>query len=271
MTLKILTLSWNGLHHLKSLRDNLLPLLKELDGEWFIKSNGCTDGTIDEVKTWGGNVNPVAYKDNLQNFSEGCNYLFNVACPKDNDLVMLLNNDILFHDTSSISKMISHLKDNVGVVGSKLLYPDKKTLQHAGVVFTPKYRLPINYRAGEKDDANSSKNRYFQAITGAIALMRAGTYRALGKNKSGNIGLDEEFQWAFDDVDMCLQIRYNLGKKVVYVGDTLITHQESATLKKNAVNKLFLNKNAMHLLHKWGKLHTVDVDQYRSNQEHNLI
>ena len=272
MSLVICTLTWNGLDHLTKLKQSLLPALDKVrDWSWWIKSNGCTDGTIEEVSTWGDKVNLIAYKDNLQNFSQGCNYLFNAASPKDNDLVLLLNNDIVFQDISSLTNMIAMLKDDIGVVGTKLLYPDQKRIQHAGVVFTPKYGLPINYRSGELPDDKASKNREFQAITGAVALMKAETYRNIYTNKDGSKGLDTEYIWSFEDVDMCLASCLNMKKKVIYCGETDITHEESASLKKNAMNKLFLNKNAHYFLDKWKGRYKIDIDNYNQDAEHNLL
>lgn len=269
--LHILTLSWQGLHHLSSLKKSLLPALEDIDYIWHIKDNGSTDDTVKEASTWGDKVNLIAYKDNAQNFSQGCNYIFNAANPKDDDMVMLLNNDIVLQDTSSISKMISLLKDDVGIVGAKLLYPDKTRIQHAGVVFTPRYGLPINYRAGQLNDERASKNRYYQSITGAVALLKANTYRSIHKNKDGSVGLDNEYIWSFEDVDMCLSINLLLKKKVLYCGDVNITHEESASLKKNGLNMIHLNKNAQYFLNKWKHKYKIDYDNYEKNAGYNLI
>ena len=65
------------------------------------------------------------------------NYLFNIASPADNDTIMLLNNDVIFNDTTSINSMLNimHKDPSVGVVGARLLYTGTNKLQHAGVVF----------------------------------------------------------------------------------------------------------------------------------------
>src|SRR5277367_6348823 len=124
--LNILTLTWNKSDKLCKLKESMIPALEGIDYTWFIKDNASKDDTVEKASVWGDNVKVIKYKDNLQNFSQGMNYIFNVAAPKDNDLVLLLNNDITFGDTTSIKNMMTLLKGDVGAVGAKLLYTGTK-------------------------------------------------------------------------------------------------------------------------------------------------
>jgi GT2 family glycosyltransferase len=269
----ILTLTWNAAERLSKLHQSLMPALDGLDWTWLIKSNGCKDNTVAMASDWGDRIKVVSYKDNTQNFSEGMNLLFSEASPSDRDMVLLLNNDIIFNDTQSLQRMVDVLQDDstVGAVGARLLYTNTNVVQHGGVVFHNSHRMPFHFRAGEKTDANAEKNRLFQAVTGAVLLTKAEYYRnACTTNKSGNRGLDEQFRWSFDDTDFCLAIRYNMDKRVVYCGQTDISHEESVTLKKNPVNKLFLTHNVSRLTEKWGKRYILDRNSYLSDPKHNL-
>ena len=89
-------------------------------------------------------------------------------------------------------------------------------------------------------------------------------------NKSGTHGMDENYHWAFDDVDLCLSIKYNMEKKIVYCGKTNIFHEESATLKKNPTNKLFMLHNVNYLQKKWDKRYSLDQDIYKADPKYNL-
>ena len=272
--LNILTLNWDGKDKLEKLYPSLMRSLDGIDYQWFIKDNNSKDDSIKYINSFENNkVKILSYKDNRQNFSEGCNYLFNMAASNDNDLVMLLNNDIIFNDKSSIKNMINIMKDDkVGAVGCRLLYTDTDKLQHAGVVFDPTHhRLPSHYRANEKSDANAEKNREFQVVTGAILLTKAEYFKNIfDKNPSGIKGLDENLRWSFDDIDMCLSIKYNMNKKIVYCGNTNIFHEESASLKKNPTNKLFMNHNSNYLRSKWANRYSIDKDQYINDASFNL-
>jgi O-antigen biosynthesis protein len=268
--LYILTLSWNAIDKLTKLKDTLLPSLEDVSFKWIIKDNGSQDNTYEIASKWSNNIEVIKYPNNLQNFSQGVNVCFHEADPKDDDLILLLNNDIIFNDTTSIKKMISLLKDNVGIVGAKLLYTNTDRLQHAGVVFDPTYKTPLHFRAGQQSDDNAAKNRLFQAITGAVLLMKAGDFRNVHKNISGISGMDENYHWAFDDVDLCLAVHLNMNKQVVYCGDTNIFHEESASLKKNPVNKLFLMQNIQYLFQKWKGRYKIDRPIYEKDPNHNL-
>ena len=271
--LNILKLTWNASDKLSKLHDTLMPALEGIDYQWFIKDNASKDDTVAKASSWEGNIKVIPYKDNRQNFSEGCNFLFNEASPADNDLVMLLNNDVLFQDKTSIKNMINVIKNDsdVGMVGARLLYTDTDKLQHAGVIFDPTYRTPMHFRAGQKSDNDAVRNRLFQVVTGAVAITKAGYFRnAFDKNKSGIKGMDENYHWAFDDVDLCLAIKYNMNKKIVYCGNTNIFHEESASLKKNPTNKLFLNHNLTYMFNKWKDRYVIDRDAYTNDPKHNL-
>lgn len=268
----ILTLTWNGADKLNRLKESLLPTLDGLDYKWWIKDNASADNTVELASQWGENVNVIKYKNNMQNFSQGMNFLFNEANPNDNDYVLLLNNDVIFADTSSLKKMISIMEkdSSVGVVGARLLFTGTNRLQHAGVVFKTGYDLPMHFRSNEENDNNSEKNRVFQVITGAVLLTKAKYYRNAFENKSGNKGMDENYHWAFDDVDLCLSIGVNQSKKIVYCGQTNIFHEESATLKKNPANKLFMNHNTQYFKEKWKNKYLSDSDIYSKSPKHNL-
>lgn len=264
--LHILTLSWNGLDKLTKLKQSLLPSLKDINYIWHIKSNGCTDGTVEEVSTWGENIKLYAYPDNNQNFSQGMNYLFDKSNAKDDDFILFLNNDVEVKEKKSIKNMMAIMKDpTVGIVGCRLLFSNSDVLQHAGVVFDAYHKGPLNFRNKEKDDPIAGKNRIFQAVTAACCLTKASIYkRACTDNASGIGGMDEKYHWSFDDVDFCLAVNYSLKKKVVYCGDAVFFHEESATLKKRPTNKMFMKDNLTRLQNKWGNHIVYDRANYTS-------
>jgi len=271
--LKILTLTWQGCSHLTRLYPTLTNALDEIEYEWWIKDNGSTDKSVDTIKSWNDdNVHVLAHPNNVDSFALGCNRLFKLCEPKDDDLILLLNNDVIFNDKHSLRRMIKIMQDqSVGVVGAKLTYTGTNKLQHAGVVFDPKHSMPIHYRANEIDDNEASKNREFQAITGAVFLTRAHLYKNIcTTNKSGLAGQDESLIWAFDDTCACLAIKYNMDKRIIYCGQTNISHDESASLKKNPVNRLFMNQNANIVKEKWGKKYQLDLPLYTKNPNYLL-
>jgi GT2 family glycosyltransferase len=271
--LYILTLTWNACDKLSKLKNSLIPALSDVDYTWLIKDNASKDETIKVASDWGDRTRVIPYKNNLQNFSAGMNHLFHVASPQDNDLVMLLNNDVIFNDTSSIKNMLNIINhdESVGAVGARLLYTGTDKLQHAGVVFHNQMATPTHFRVNEKTDKNAEKNREFQVVTGAVLVTKAEYFKnAWTGNKSGTNGMDENYHWAFDDVDLCLSIKYNMEKRIVYCGQTNVFHEESATLKKNPANKLFSLHNVNYLKNKWAKRYSLDQDIYTKDSKYNI-
>lgn len=264
MKLHILTITWNGAKRLKDLHPTLINSLTGIDYTWYIRDNASTDNTEEVVKSFDGNIAYFKYSTNTESFSQGNNFLFKQSNAGPDDYVLLLNDDIIFNDTKSLKAMISVLdKDQgVGVVGTKLKYIGTDLIQHAGVVFHKSLRTPMHLRANEKDDKLSSIDRLFQAVTGACLLTRASIYSELN-------GLDENYKWAFEDIHFCLKVHYDLKKKVVYCGQTNISHEESATLKKHPVNKLMMPTNVKYYMSNWRDRVILDQDHYKEKR-HNV-
>lgn len=270
----ILTLTWNNYEKLNRLKKSLLPALDGLDFNWIIKDNNSKDETVERASLWGDKIKVIAHKDNLQNFSQGTNMCFHYASPNDNDDILLLNNDIIFNDTHSIKNMLHILNksNNVGAVGARLLYTGTNKLQHAGVVFHNMTKAPAHFRLGQVTDDDAIKNRLFQVVTGAVLLTKAKYYRKAFYNpKSGIDGMDENYHWGFDDVDLCLAIKYNMEKQIVYCGKTNIFHDDSASLKKTPTNHLFLNHNLNYLRNKWMHRYCLDWDMYNTDHKFNIF
>lgn len=272
--LHILTLNWQGEDKLKKLTPSVLNVVKELDWSWFIRDNASTDNSVAYLNSLDNkNIHTITYKNNLQNFASGMNHLFSVASPQDEDLILLLNNDVIFNDTSSIKNMINIIQKDkeVGAVGARLLYTGTNKLQHAGVVFDKNHKMPIHFRSKEPTDKNAERNREFQACTAAVMLTKAEYYKNVCiTNKSGQFGMDEALIWSFDDIDACLAIKYNLGKKIIYCGKTNISHEESASLKILPQNKLYMSHNRNYFLSKWGNKYQYDLDNYTNNVKYGI-
>lgn len=263
-SLKILTLTWNNQDKITKLYNSLLPALENINYEFYIKDNASKDNTVNIIKSWNNkNITLVECKNNLQNYSEGNNFLFNQAYLNkeidEDDYLLLINDDIIFQDNSSLQNMISILDSDpeVGVVGCKLNYesnPD--TIQHAGVLFHPgNIGTPFHFRARMKEEARDRKNRYYPIVTGAVLLTRASLFKEVG-------GLNEKLHWCWDDSYYCLAVK-EAGYDIVYCGETNILHSESFSLKKNPVNKLHFNYNLKVFMSKWqNKVDKSLVEKY---------
>ncbi len=142
------------------------------------------------------------------------------------ELICLLNDDIEVTTEGWLVEMASQLVDpGVGVVGAKLLYPDR-SVQHAGIVTGIGGIAGHGHKhASIKDDGYFHRLRVVHevgAVTGACLLTRKELWLKLG-------GLDEEFlKVAFNDVDYCLRVRSS-GQSVLWTPYAELIHHESVT------------------------------------------
>lgn len=278
----VLTLTWNGLDKLRRLKDGLVRNLMFTGhpAKWYIRDNGSTDGTKKWLEDWDKwnddlNMEPMFVDHNRDNFAQCVNSLLYTATPKlpdkhkGNNIILLLNNDVEFIDNVSLSNMVKLFdKSKVGMVGARLLYNGTNKLQHAGVIFGKRYgNMPYHYRHQEESDKNAEKNRHFQAVTAACCLIHE---KALADALKSGYPMDEKFSWAFEDIDLCLRIK-EAGWKIAYCGETKIYHEESASLKKNPVNKMFLPQNVKHFKEKWFGKYDLDHEKYLKNPSYNEI
>jgi GT2 family glycosyltransferase len=283
----ILTLNWNGEDKLKELAPSLEAAVKQVqDAEfysqeleekfkirchWLVKDNGSKDGSVEHLKNnYGGSLHVYEVGHNRDTFAQGVNFLWDKSLELDNsehgEPILLLNNDIVIKDPKSLVKMLRLMyssSDNFAV-GARLLFKNTNKLQHAGVIFSERYNmLPYHFRPGEVSDANAKKNRYFQAVTAACCLVRSDWFSQMGL-------MDEGFRWAFDDIDMCLSL-CKMGGKIAYCGETEIYHEESASLKKNPVKKMFMNQNVAYFRKKWSGKYEIDHQKYLNDPNYMVI
>jgi O-antigen biosynthesis protein len=163
----------------------------------------------------------------VERYAKPFNYaaMHNAVVPSiSGPLVCLLNNDIEIVDPDWLRIMATDaLRDDVGAVGPRLLYPDG-TIQHAGIV------IGVGGGAGhahrlQRDDAAGYFGRahlpqFVSAVTAACLLVRKDRFMAVG-------GFDaENFAVAFNDVDFCLKLNAR-GWQSFYEPRACLVHHES--------------------------------------------
>jgi len=154
------------------------------------------------------------------NFSAINNYAVKMA---QGDYILFLNNDIEVISQEWLSAMVEQIqRDEVGIVGAKLLYPDN-TIQHAGVIMglgiaSHAFKhLPAG-RYGYFGLMNVIRN--YSAVTAACFLTKKNLFNRVR-------GFDEvNLKVAFNDVDFCLKVRES-GHLITYTPYAELYHHES--------------------------------------------
>jgi hypothetical protein len=118
----------------------------------------------------------------------------------------------------------------VGIVGAKLYYPDRRTLQHAGVC-VGMFGMAEHYGKFMDKDLPDGRgihpgylgslvaNHEMSAVTAACMLVRRDVFEWLG-------GFDEAIAVGFGDVDLCLRAR-QAGYRVLFCPHAELVHHES--------------------------------------------
>lgn len=150
------------------------------------------------------------------------------------DVLLLLNNDIEFKKSDVLMESYeAALRPDVGIVGSKLLYPDL-TIQHFGVLleYYPNEYLIRAMHVGRGAESRSlgylgqyAHARNFQAVTGAFMMLRREVF-----DKAG--GFDElALPVEYNDIDFCLRVG-EAGYKILCLPLQGVIHHESASRGK---------------------------------------
>lgn len=139
------------------------------------------------------------------------------------EYLLFLNNDTEMINPESINEMLGFLqREEVGIVGARLLYSDD-TIQHAGVVVGfggIAGHTFIGLHKAESSYFNQAMcARDYSAVTAACMMSKKSLFEQAG-------GFSEELAVAFNDIDYCMKIR-SLKKLVVYAPYALFYHYES--------------------------------------------
>ncbi|MFP4381971.1 MAG: glycosyltransferase family 2 protein [Candidatus Sumerlaeia bacterium] len=186
--------------------------------EVIVVDNGSTDDLAEKVRGQYPEVRLIQSPINL-GFAGGNNLGLREAA---GDIMVLLNDDTEVRPgwLDAFARVAAE-HDKWGIMGCKLLYPDGKTIQHAGGVIAPNGNtMHLGYEA--PDDGSWDELIQCDYVTGAALAIRRELMDRLGM-------LDEKyFPIYFEETDYCWRAR-QLGYEVLYVPDSVVIHHESRT------------------------------------------
>jgi GT2 family glycosyltransferase len=212
---------WNGRDHLPACLDAALLQLGPCD-ELIVVDNGSADGSAGLVRAHYPGVRLLESERNL-GFAGGCNAGLKAAR---GEFLFLLNQDVVLQPGWLATLRDALADPGVGIVGSKLLYPDG-TLQHAGGTLRWPRAMPGHRGVGRPDDGGWDTPQDVDYVTGAACGLRRDTFELLGP-------LDVGFWPAYyEDTDYCLRC-HAAGRRVVVVGQAVGVHAESTALGRGS-------------------------------------
>lgn len=167
--------------------------------------------------------------------------------------ILLLNNDIEIISKDWIESLLEFSqRQDVGVVGGKLYYPDDR-VQHAGIVIGIGGIAGHSHKYIDREDHGYFSRPHLvqnmSALTGACFMVKKNIYEEVG-------GLDaENLKIAFNDVDFCLRIREK-GYLNVFTPYCEAYHHESLSrgYETTAEQVDRFNKESEYMLHRHASL-----------------
>jgi len=228
--------------------------------EIIVVNNGSSDGTAawlrDEEAA--GRLSAVANPEN-RGFAQGCNLGADAARGR---YILFLNNDTEV-EPGWLEPVVTTLDADpeVGVVGSRLLFPDR-TIQHGGVVLVDFLAERVRYLGGRHmsyrkpaDFPGANQPLEMQVVTGACLAIRPELFRAAG-------GFDEGFWNGNEDVDLCLKVGQR-GARVVYRPESVVIHYESQSGKERHARTV---ANIVRLEERWRGVAEPDYVQTEDDE-----
>ncbi|NOY77249.1 MAG: glycosyltransferase [Calditrichaeota bacterium] len=224
----------NQVKYTRQCLDALFDVTPEESFEVIVVDNGSTDGTQAYLESIREKIKVIRNEENL-GFAKACNQGARAAS---GDVLVFLNNDTVPQKGWLESLVETLNRENVGIVGSKLIFPDGST-QHAGVVFTTN-QLPYHIYEGLPENLDFiNQEETYSAVTGACL--------ALSKELFFQVGLfDESYLNGLEDIDLCLKVK-KLGKKIIYQPKSQLIHFTSKTEGRQD----YMEKNKEIFLKKW--------------------
>lgn len=209
--------------------------------EIFIANDCSTDCTKD-IEKIAKNVRLVTTAKNVR-FLLNCNNAAKYARGK---YILFLNNDTQVQE-NWLQPLVDLIErdDSIGMVGSKLIYPDGKLQEAGGILW--KDASAWNY--GNRQDADAPEFNYVKEvdyISGAAIMIKKSLWDEIG-------GFDEHFAPAYcEDSDLAFEVRKH-GYKVMYQPKSVVVHFEGVSNGTDVSSglKSYQVENGKKFFEKW--------------------
>ena len=234
---------------------SMLEHLPEAPFEVIVVDDASSDETLLAGLAFSGGIRVLRNASNL-GFVGSCNA---GAAAARGEKLFFLNNDTLLSPGWLDELLATFERDPaIGVVGSRLLFPDGKLQESGGLI----WRLGDGWNWGRGQDPEDPRYRYMRDadyVSGAALMIDAALFRALD-------GFDTLYSPAYyEDTDLCFRVRAK-GRRVVVQPASEVIHLEGQS-NGTDVNGAGLKRYQKLNLHKFRKRWAPVLAKHRMNGE----
>lgn len=208
---------YNEFDYTYSCLKSILKNTGDMAYEILIADDCSTDVTKD-IEKIAKNVRLITTKENVR-FLLNCNHAAKYAKGK---YILFLNNDtqVQANWLEPLTSLIER-DEKIGMVGSKLVYPDGYLQEAGGIVWNDASAWNYGNRKSPEDpEYNYVKEADY--ISGAAVMIKKALWEAIG-------GFDERFAPAYyEDTDLAFEVRRR-GYKVLYQPLSVVVHFEGVS------------------------------------------
>lgn len=242
----IIILNWNG--RIDTIA--CVESLRKIDYDHhniIVVDNGSTDGLTDYLEINYPEIIIIKNNKNL-GFTGGNNVAVRKAIENKSDYILLLNNDTIV-EANFLTELIkvANKDDGIGIVQSKLLYYNDKTINSTGLLCD---YFGFTWLRGrfEKDNGQYDKfteSKFFYA-SGACVLINKNLCSDLYSIYNGIF--DDVLFAYYEDTDLSWNARL-FGYKIVFCPDSICNHKEGqSTIGQNKKRVFWGFRNQIRVL-----------------------
>ena len=229
--------------------------------EILVVDNASSDDSLSKLQDYfKDKVTFIASKEN-NGFAAGNNQALRVAKGR---YVLLLNSDTIVWE-NTLEDIYNYMEKHtdVGASGCRVLLENgdldkacKRSFPNVKNSFFRLFHIPTNSKDDNYNLDGLPDDEIYEidCLTGAFMFMRAEALNEVGL-------LDETFFMYGEDIDLCYRIK-KAGWKIIYYGESKITHLKGASSKKQKNKLIYEFYRAMYIYY---KKHHADESSFLVN------
>ena len=249
MNLSVVIVNYQTFEMTKNTINSILKYSYPFSYEIIVVDNASSDDSLSKLQDYfKDDVKFIASSEN-NGFAAGNNQALRRV---DSDYVLLLNSDTIVWE-NTLESIYNYMEkhDDVGACGCRVRLENgeldkacKRTFPNVKNSFFRLFHIPTNSEDDNYNLTNLPDDGIYEidCLTGAFMFMRKSALDGVGL-------LDETFFMYGEDIDLCYRIK-NGGWKIVYYGESSITHLKGASSKKQKNKLIYEFYRAMYVYYK---------------------